>query len=484
MTGLNETGSYTSIPNRKLTEETCRRYGYKVGTDLKGRACHIAPYFDASGTLVAQKIRFKEDGKKAFTFLGEPKRAGLFGAPLMRESGKMIVITEGEIDAMSVSQAMGNKWPVVSIPNGASGAKKDLAPHITLLETYEKVVICFDMDDPGRKAVEDCIPLFSPGKLSVAILPEGFKDASDMLVAGQSGDLVSCIWNARPYRPDGIRGVSDLREQALTPVQPGFDWPWQSLTDATYGIRRKELYALGAGVGCGKTEVFKEIIVKTIKDGRPAGVIFLEEPPAHTVKVIAGKMVGRLFHIPGYDYKPEELSAAIDTLEGKLWVYDHFGAKGYDDVKQRIIFLVTVMGCKDIFLDHMTALVAGEEDERRALDYIMADLAGLAERHDFTLYYISHLSTPDGKPHEEGGRVYERHFTGSRALARWSHYMFALERDKQNPSKPTTFRILKDRYTGRGTGKTFGLGYDVESGMMVEVSLSEDNPFDGEDDDV
>jgi twinkle protein len=267
-------------------------------------------------------------------------------------------------------------------------------------------------------------------------------------------------------------------------VQPGFDWPWQSLTDATYGIRRKELYALGAGVGCGKTEVFKEIIVKTIKDGRPAGVIFLEEPPAHTVKVIAGKMVGRLFHIPGYDYKPEELSAAIDTLEGKLWVYDHFGAKGYDDVKQRIIFLVTVMGCKDIFLDHMTALVAGEEDERRALDYIMADLAGLAERHDFTLYYISHLSTPDGKPHEEGGRVYERHFTGSRALARWSHYMFALERDKQNPSKPTTFRILKDRYTGRGTGKTFGLGYDVESGTMVEVSLDDENPFDGEDDDV
>jgi twinkle protein len=38
----------------------------------------------------------------------------------------MLTITEGEIDALSVSQAQGNKWPVVSVPTGAKGAVKPL----------------------------------------------------------------------------------------------------------------------------------------------------------------------------------------------------------------------------------------------------------------------------------------------------------------------------------------------------------------------
>ncbi len=39
----------------------------------------------------------------------------------------------------------------------------------------------------------------------------------------------------------------------------------------------------------------------------------------------------------------------------------------------------------------------------------------------------------------------EKHFTGSRAIARWSHAMIGLERDKQKPDNPTTVRGLKDR---------------------------------------
>jgi twinkle protein len=82
----------------------------------------------------------------------------------------------------------------------------------------------------------------------------------------------------------------------------------------------------------------------------------------------------------------------------------------------------------------------------------MADLASLVEQHGFTLHFISHLTTPEGKAHEEGGRVLEKHFTGGRAIARWSHNLFALERDKQTPDEPTTFRILKERETGTPWG--------------------------------
>ena len=65
----------------------------------------------------------------------------------------------------------------------------------------------------------------------------------------------------------------------------------------------------------------------------------------------------------------------------------------------------------------------------------------------------------------------EKHFRGSRAIAQWSHFMFGIERNKQMPTQPSTFRVLKDRYTGRAGGLTFGLAYDRESGRVSECEL-------------
>jgi twinkle protein len=69
----------------------------------------------------------------------------------------------------------------------------------------------------------------------------------------------------------------------------------------------------------------------------------------------------------------------------------------------------------------------------------------------------------------------EKHFTGSRSIARWSHYMFGLERNKQEEDlvkrQTTTFRVLKDRFTGRATGMKFGLLYNQKNGILSETAL-------------
>ena len=77
----------------------------------------------------------------------------LFGQHLFPSTGKRIVITEGELDAASCYEAMEN-WPMVSLPHGAASAKKDLQKQIPLLQGYEEIVLFFDNDDAGRRAVE------------------------------------------------------------------------------------------------------------------------------------------------------------------------------------------------------------------------------------------------------------------------------------------------------------------------------------------
>jgi len=120
------------------------------------------------------------------------------------------------------------------------------------------------------------------------------------------------------------------------------------------------------------------------------------------------------------------------------------------------------------------------DDERKAIDTMMSELSALMIELDSTLYYISHLSTPDGKPHEEGGRVYERHLRGSRSIAYWSHFIFAIEGDKQQIDAPRKLRVLKDRFTGDANGLVIGLQYEKETGRLVECELPEEGPFKNE----
>jgi twinkle protein len=110
------------------------------------------------------------------------------------------------------------------------------------------------------------------------------------------------------------------------------------------------------------------------------------------------------------------------------------GRTEWDSIKSRIRFLRHAQDVRIFYLDHLTALAAAEDDERTALERIMSEMAALAKELQIVLIFVSHLATPEGKPHEEGGRVMIRHFKGSRAIGFWSHYMIGLERDQQASS--------------------------------------------------
>ena len=472
-------GEVGPLPVRHISEETCQKWGYMKG-EHHNEPCHIANYRDESGRTVAQKIRFAD---KRFTWTGDPKSAGLYGQHLWRDGGKMLVITEGEIDALSVSQLQGNKWPVVSIPNGASGAMKDLGKAIEWVEKFESVVLMFDNDEPGRDAARQCAAILTPGKAKIASLP--LKDANDMLVAGRGKEVIDALWGAKAYRPDGIIGMEDVIGEALKPVSWGVPWPWKTLTDLTYGIRTKELYLFGAGVGAGKTDVFTQIIshfVTKLKEN--VGVIYLEQAPAETAKRIAGKVSQKAFHVPDAGWTLDELSTSLHSLKDRVHFYNHFGSTDWNVIRNSIRYMALGLGVKRIFVDHLTALTSHSDDERRALDGIMADLAGLCQNLDISIFLISHLATPEGKPHEEGGRVMAKHFRGSRSIMQWANFMFGLERNQQADDidlrKTTVVRVLKDRNTGRASGKTFALLYDEATGMLDETAVPDDFGFEDE----
>lgn len=480
------TGEHTALTKRRISENTCRKFSYFTTSHPKLGPVQVANYHDKNRKLVAQHIR---GSGKQFRWKGDSNKAGLFGQHAWASGGKRVVVTEGEIDAMSLSEAMGNSWPVVSVPNGATAAKKSLLHELEWLESFSEVVLCFDNDEPGRKAAAECAELFSPGKCRIATLP--LKDASDMWVTGKGKELTQAVmFNAQVYRPDGIICGDDpkIREYVVN-FRPHADahYPWKNLDERIHGMRLGELVTHTAGTGIGKSTICREIAYSLgVAQGQKVGIVSLEESVGRYGLLLASIAANRRLHLTTADITPEERERfhRESIGNGNFHLYDHFGSLAANNLMSRIRYMIKGCGCRWIILDHLSIVVSGMDDgdnERKTIDKLMTDLRSLCEETGAGLHVISHLSRRhDGKSHEEGAQISLRDLRGSHSIVQLSDIVLGYERNQQDEKKGNQIvvRRLKDRYTGE-TGKSGLLEYDRDTGRVVEVD-EEIEMFDSE----
>lgn len=473
-----------SLTKRCIGKDTCSKFKY-FSTVYKGKPCQVACYYDDSGNLVGQKLRFPD---KSFAVLGSISNR-LYGSQLWA-SGKKIVITEGEIDCLTVSQLQGNKWPVVSIPNGAQGAKKAIEANLEYLGNFEEVILMFDMDDPGRKASEECAKILPAGKAYIANLP--CKDPNECLSEGKGPEVLQAVWNAKPYRPDGIVSGTDLYEKCVTDIddlKDSVEYPWVALQNKTKGARHGELYVFTSGSGMGKSTILRELeYYFGVHRGELCGIVALEESTRKTgMELMSIHLSKRLILNPECADEDERSRAFNETIgNGKFFLYDHFGSLDSGNLLSKLRYMIVSLGCKRIFLDHISIVVSGmdaDEDggERKAIDKLMTNLRSLVEETGATMFVVSHLKRPEKKGHEEGAQVSLSQLRGSGAIAQLSDMVIGLERNQQgdNPNV-LTLRVLKNRFCG-DTGISGYLEYDPETGRLKDCPQgSEDCPFESE----
>lgn len=461
--------SFAPLKKRGIAEDTCRVWGYGIG-EYNGQSVQVAQYYK-DGTVVAQKLRFPS---KDFVTLGDFKDVGLYGQHLWRDGGKMVTVTEGEIDALTVSQLFGNKWPVVSIPTGAAGAVKSFQKSLEWLETFETVNIMFDDDDAGRKAARECALLLTPGKARIGRV-QGFKDANEALQAGAGAKVVDAVYGAKVYRPDGVVMGSDLWDAVISEDQTeSIEYPWTKVNDKLLGIRRGELVVLTSGTGIGKSSVCRELICHLIRAGKKVGLLMLEE----SVKRTGRNLMGIHLNCPPYWWDERGISEqqkreAFDATVSKVVMFDHFGSVDPENLLARVRYMTKALGCEYIFLDHLSIVVSGlgDGDERRLIDNAMTSLRSLVEETQIALFVVSHLRRPDGdRGHENGAQTSLAQLRGSHSIAQLADAVIGLERNQQDDENANllTMRVLKNRYTGE-TGLAGGLRWYRDSGRLAEV---------------
>ena len=479
VSSISDLDSY-AIGSRKLSKEVVEYYGVKMGFDENQQPqSHYYPYTQ-DGKVVAYKERKLP---KDFRIHGSFKGSELFGQSVA-SGGKMLVVTEGELDALAVAQAYKEKYnkfyPVVSIPSASQVGL--LLEQREFLQRFESVVLMFDNDEAGTSAVEKAAKIIGAGKVKVAKLRE--KDPCEELMQHGADAIVSAAWNAQTWSPAGIVVGEQIWEQFIErqnvesiPYPPCLD----GLNQKLKGIRYGEITLFTSGTGSGKSTVIKEIVLDLLaKTDDKVGLISLEESVGDT----AEKFISMQLKRPVMDPPPlteQELRAGYEQVFGdeRLVLLDHQGSVGDSSLIDKIEYMA-LMGCRYLVLDHITIAVSeGSEglSGNEAVDKVMSDLLKVVKRHNVWLGLISHLrKAPGGKSFEEGNLASIDDIKGSGSIKQISFDIIAFARNlvAENEVDRNTieFTVLKSRFTGL-TGKAGKATYDPKTTRLSAVGAAE-----------
>lgn len=227
----------TDLPNeivnyfrdvRGLPLETLVRF--KIGH--KDGAISI-PYYDEGGKQVGVKYRnlappgpkdrkmWKETGSKSY-FYGIQAMP-----PEAHKSSLALVLTEGEIDTMTV--AFAGIHSALSLPDGvvkdaAQGKKIDVPMKYCadLISRYDSFILALDGDAASKAAVNEWADRLGRHRCRIVKYPEGCKDMNQVLVKYDKQKVYDVIMNAELPPMEGVMEFSEERDLMLQVRKKGF----------------------------------------------------------------------------------------------------------------------------------------------------------------------------------------------------------------------------------------------------------------------
>lgn len=470
--------------HRGMGPDIWKYYGVRLGKSEYDGVTDAYVCFPRThkGKLVSFKVKMLN--KKVMWSVGENINIDLYGWERAKKAGgKTLYITEGEEDcqALRLMLMQMNKgtdyakfdYAIVSLNNGAHNAVSEISKQLEEInETWPQVVLVFDQDRQGQDAAREVVSKLLPNAM-IARLP--CKDANACLIEGRMKAVRDAVlFNVKKSVPSNIRTADSLLEEALQPVEWGVSTPWPEIDAIIYGARKKEVWGVGGGTGCGKTTLAHELGAHFHhKHNWRTLAILMEETGAESVRNFASKIDSIPYNTPGLEYDKERFTQTVRSISNNILMYNHDEISDPHSTWEGIKTTIRVNGTNldFVLIDNLTAMSEGltATEKNEFIGKVAKESVDLATKFDLTIALFSHLNPPEKgkKSHENGGRVHESQFTGSRALQRYCHLMWGFERNKTavDPNCSVTTIIKNRKYGKTGRVRTY---YDANTARLLQ----------------
>lgn len=447
-------GNY--VPLRGITSNTMQDYNVLTYSD---RQEYVYPSGGIKVRRLDEKAFYAKDGFKGDELFG----MNMFPAGC----SKFVTITEGELDALSVSQMMKSQYtnPVVSLPS-ATPSKKLWENCNEWLNSFERIILSVDTDDAGNALADRMARLF-PNKI-YRIQHGEFKDANDFLVAGKASDFKNLWWKPTKHTPENILNTADefLKLYTDTPEHTYYPTGITALDDKIMGLMQGHFTVFKAPTGIGKTELMRYMEYSMLKQGIPIAAWHLEETKLRSLLGLVSYHVGdnltRRDLIEDKEADGVVREAIVDLTKDENFYQFYLGdGQGTDELIDQIRFFSQACDCKFVFFEPIQDVVVGSSEENK--ESMLADLSirlsKLAAELNVGIVTIAHTN-------EYGDPKYCK-MIGQRASV-----IIDLHRDKEADTieeRNTTYLKVEKNRPCSEEGQAGKLRFSTETFMLREL---------------
>ncbi|MGD9685786.1 MAG: toprim domain-containing protein [Desulfobacter sp.] len=376
-----ETGSavHQYLSGRGLTTETISTFrigeshevgpfpGWKSARPMRGPWIVLPSFHD--GELMACKYLHVErrDGKK-FTLVEPGCQPVLFGWQAVPDSSRTVVLTEGEIDAMTMHQY---GFPALSVPfgGGKAGKQQWIETEFPNLERFEEIILALDQDEEGQRAVEEIVNRLGRHRCRVATLP--FKDVNECLQRGVTAEQMrEFIGGAASLDPSELKApttwVDAVVDEFYPPggEPPGFVLPWK-MRKRPVRFQRGEVTVFTGMNGHGKTLAVLQIMIAAMSQGERTCIGSFEIHPRKTLYRMVRQALGK------EQPEPDEVRECLEWFYGKLWIFDVLGTANTTRILEVFRYAYRRYGVTTFVIDSLLKCGIGSDDfaaQKRFLD--------------------------------------------------------------------------------------------------------------------
>jgi twinkle protein len=389
-----------------------------------------------------------------------------------------LVITEGEIDALSILAA--GAWCVTSVPNGASSSRGDgdidptrdtgfsylwkgavLHPAI---DRFKRIILATDADAPGQVLRDELAIRLGRDRCHWVVYPEGCKDANEVLVKHGRQAVLDLVARARPIVPDQLVRFSDIPRSSGVSLTTG----WSGL-DPHIRLLLPEVLVISGPPNHGKSQFSLALVANLARVHNMPGAIlqFEDDVDRHRDDLIR---YARAWRAGNGHPVPDEPEPWIDRMFVTIAPPEDIEDaqdKTLDWLKDRIHEAATRHGCKWVLIDPWNEIEHAwglNESETAYTGKALRHLRALARRYQIAVIIVTHPSKGGGSKPLEDMTLYD--VAGS---AHWNNkpdHGIIIYRPKG--SEETVVSIMKCRdFRKRGTPGAVRMRFDPASATFV-----------------